>query len=364
MRFIDKTVTLDCNYPLEWIHPDKKIIFFDIETTGLSVHYSTFYLIGCVYPEKDIWHLRQWLSDGLRDELQVLQEFFEFIKQFQVMIHFNGERFDLPYLSHCANQYGMETNFEQLIQIDLLKKIRPYKTILGLSNLKQKSLEHFLHIYREDIYNGGELIPVYEQYQQSKDENLLHLLLLHNEDDLKGMLQLLPLLYYERFFSPDLALTNPSFFAINDNLISLQCEYPFSLPNSLHLETNFGLLQVRQSLITFELPVFQGELKYFYPDYKNYYYLPAEDVAIHQKIAQFVDKEHKKKATAATAYTKKTATFLPLGEKWKVFEKNSVTADIPIFRQEHNSKIAWILLEEDYNRLLLYIRFLLSQIRA
>lgn len=52
---------------------------------------------------------------------------------------------------------------------------------------KQKDWEQFLGLNREDKYDGGQLIAVYKDYLMSKDEDLLHNLLLHNEDDLLGM---------------------------------------------------------------------------------------------------------------------------------------------------------------------------------
>ncbi|MGN0298371.1 MAG: ribonuclease H-like domain-containing protein [Lachnospiraceae bacterium] len=363
MRFIHKQVTVNCDYPLIKIDPSQKIIFFDIETTGLSANDSTFYLIGCLYPENDIWYLHQWFSENMADEPKILQNFFVFIQQFHVMIHFNGERFDIPYLTHCAAQYGVEETFHNLIQIDLLKKIRPYKQILGLDSLKQTSLESFLHIDRKDRYNGAELIPVYEQYRQSKDLQLLHLLLLHNEDDLKGMPQLLPLLYYELFFKENTKFSNCSYYFTNKNQILLQGYCTFCLPNSLYLETDLGVCQMQRNLLTFELTLFEGELKYFYPDYKNYYYLPTEDMAIHQKIAQFVDKDHKKKATAATAYTRKSGHFLPLGTNWRKWEKDKPFADIAVFREELKGKQAWILLDDQEETLQLYLQFLISRFK-
>lgn len=60
------------------------------------------------------------------------------------------------------------------------------------------------------------------------------------------------------------------------------------------------------------IPRFEGELKHFYKDYKNYYYLPAEDEAYHKSVSEWVDKSARIQATARTAYTKKTGTFVPV----------------------------------------------------
>ena len=53
------------------------------------------------------------------------------------------------------------------------------------------------------------------------------------------------------------------------------------------------------------------EMKYFFKDYKNYYYLPMEHMAIHKSIAAYVDDAHKEKATKDNAFTTKTGSFIP-----------------------------------------------------
>lgn len=53
-----------------------------------------------------------------------------------------------------------------------------------------------------------------------------------------------------------------------------------------------------------KVPIYEEELKYFYSNYHDYYYLPTEDVALHKSVAGFVDKAHRVNATAATCYTR------------------------------------------------------------
>ena len=52
--------------------------------------------------------------------------------------------------------------------------------------------------------------------------------------------------------------------------------------------------------------LFEGELRFFYDGSpKDYYYLPAEDIAVHKSIASAVDKEHRVQANASNCYGKK-----------------------------------------------------------
>ena len=58
--------------------------------------------------------------------------------------------------------------------------------------MKQKSIEQFLGVHREDKYNGGQLIDVYREYLHTHEKFLFDLLILHNADDLRGMPSILP----------------------------------------------------------------------------------------------------------------------------------------------------------------------------
>ena len=64
--------------------------------------------------------------------------------------------------------------------------------------------------------------------------------------------------------------------------------------------------------ITFLIELTEGTLKkHFYPDYKDYFYLPFEDRAVHKSIGSCVDKDARVKTTASNCYTKTTAFSCP-----------------------------------------------------
>ena len=63
--------------------------------------------------------------------------------------------------------------------------------------------------------------------------------------------------------------------------------------------------------VRLQVPVYEMAPYYFFEDYKNYYYLPVEDKAIHKSLATFVSKEYRKPATRETARQQKSGSFLP-----------------------------------------------------
>ena len=87
-------------------------------------------------------------------------------------------------------------------------------------------------------------------------------------------------------------------------------DFPFSIPVRLTGVTDFFRIAIEGSHGKLKMPLYQGTLKYFYPDYQNYYYLPYEDEAIHKSVAVYTDPSRRKKAKASNCYKKYTGTFV------------------------------------------------------
>ena len=43
----------------------------------------------------------QWFSEDIREEALLIKSFFEFIKDYDLLVHYNGSGFDIPYLTKC-----------------------------------------------------------------------------------------------------------------------------------------------------------------------------------------------------------------------------------------------------------------------
>ncbi|MCI8454908.1 MAG: ribonuclease H-like domain-containing protein [Lachnospiraceae bacterium] len=313
MLTIEKTFPLSCTYPLDRLGDLSALLFFDIETTGFSKDVGIVYLIGCISVQDGQFLFRQWFADTQEAERQILQAFFEFSKNFRVLIHFNGDTFDLPFLKKRAQKHALPCLLDRLKSVDLYRRIRPWKNHLGLTSMKQKALEQFLGIGREDLYSGGQLIAVYQEYIKNKNSYLLKLLLLHNEEDLKGMPGLLPILFYPDFFTQEfrLAAIKKRAGRTPELVISLRGDPATVLPVPLNKSLPSYAIYAEGNTLTLSIRLYEGMLRYYYPNYRDYYYLIYEDMAVHKSVGEYVDKDARIKATKENCYTKKTGVFLP-----------------------------------------------------
>lgn len=309
-------------------------LFFDIETTGLSAKRDMVYLIGCVYFRDGSWHMKQWFADSRDAEREILLHFFMFSSRFAVLVHFNGTTFDIPFLRERAARFQTPVSRSDQESLDIYRHIRPLKKLFGLEDCRQKTLERLLGTAREDPYDGGQLISFYWNYLAGHDESLLHFLLLHNEEDVRGLPCLLAFLSYEAFFSGPFSLESETLSGEGAGRLSISGRSRFVLPLPCRFSEDSCSVSCEGNRITLDLPVFRGSLKYFFRDYASYYYLPEEDRAIHKSVAAYVDKAHKKKATAKTCYQKREGIFIPVPQK---------AADgLPVFREDYKHKPVYV----------------------
>lgn len=372
---------------------EQRYIFIDIETTGLKRDTTILYLIGCGYYEQDNLCIIQWFNDDGISEPAMLLALREFLVQHpDPLFTFNGESFDIPYLNRHYELNHMDYHLNLTGSLDLYRMLRPFQTLFHLSHGKQKDWEQFLGVSREDLYSGGQLINIYKKYLLKKEPELLHLLLLHNMEDIRGMESLFPLTAYAALLNGQFILEGfnisgdfPSIDMMLDELSSEDltdqpsfsrltaiCRLRMPLPKPLYAAANFAdeditlsdvsLIGAKNSNVLqlssvnidgqnvqITIPVVHGTLKYFYPDYKNYFYLPKEDRAIHKAVGCYVDSQFREKAKPATCYIKKDGLFLPFfpEKKYKGIQtaQKSYQDSLTLYKNDYKDKCSFVELQ-------------------
>ena len=327
-------------------------LLYDIETTGLNPKSSQLYLLGILLFHKENSELIQYFAESVLDEEEILEQFFQLCKAKKVLISFNGEGFDNRFVESMAKSYGKLPLHLNLKQLDLFKLIRKRKKFYGLESCSLKSCERFLGIHREDRCSGGELISVYQEYLQDKDSEKKNMLLLHNREDIQNLPALFSFLAYENIFQGNVhfqraeLLVRDEMKEKNDNhqkdnslqikdlelgerqnsrtteKLCLRFSLPSSVPVPLTLTPKNFLLEIKETSLCLTVPLYQGELCYFFKDYKDYEFIPSEDRVVHKSLAAMYPKEMREKAKASTAYQKMKTSFLPVFQEGdKVFKK-------------------------------------------
>ncbi|HAN09763.1 MAG TPA: exonuclease [Clostridiales bacterium] len=344
MKIINKTLNIDLDiskYLYDVTNTD--VLLFDIETTGFIADKSTLYLIGCVYNLKGSWTFTQFFADNFKDEVSVLSNFFNLCKDFKYIVHFNGDTFDIPYISKKSIIYNVNsTELKKLKSIDLYKIIKKYKHLFNLENLKQKTLERFVGINRNDKFSGGELIEQYKLYTKNLNKTIEKNLLLHNEEDLYGMLGLLKIIDYTNYISSILNLTTDNITNCYIDNTYLNVTLTVFTPIPLSLIIQHGTWKIMLTSLSTEILIMinikADTLLHFFSDYQNYYYIVEKDEAIHKSVGKYLEPSKRIQANKNNSYIKKTGCFI---------ETFVTSTDIQIFKKDTLSNNCYIYISKN-----------------
>lgn len=149
-----------------------KIAFVDIETTGLSRWTDKITMIG-IYDGKNP---RSYIYG------QDLEDAYERLKEFDIIVSFNGKQFDLPFIEHkSGNKYDV-------VHLDLRFMLKEFGFAGGL-----KKIEAQLGISRDEEIagvDGFEAVRLWRKYQNG-DKSALDKLLKYNYEDIVNLKYLL-----------------------------------------------------------------------------------------------------------------------------------------------------------------------------
>ena len=161
----------------------ESVMFLDIETTGLSPVYHYVTLIG--------WMLNGEYNCWITGTDPA--EFICAIKKAQMIITFNGSRFDCKFIEHIFP----ELHIHELPNLDLMHFCRRY----GYTN-GQKAIEKKLGFKRSldlNECNGKEAIALWYKFVFG-DDHALDSLIRYNFYDVKGMTFILDKIFFNRIY--------------------------------------------------------------------------------------------------------------------------------------------------------------------
>ncbi len=321
-------------------------IAYDIETTGLSKKAHQIYMIGCSYRIKNSITIEQFFAENPAEEVTILESFLKVASRYKRQMTFNGARFDTPFLISKCERYQLDASPLSMEHFDIYKECTKLKHVLQLSSCKQKSIEEFLGIHRDDKYNGGELISVYQTYCSAPDPMAMDLLKLHNSDDMKGMIRLLPILTYQNLFHisvTDLTVEKNTYTTVSGDAgveLLFSGKTDITYPVSVHIHSLYGCIAITGDAIQGSVLLYKGTLKHFLPDAKNYVYLKDENIVILKSMAGSIPAERKQPATPDLCHIKKDGIFL------KIPSILPLTDDIHVFKEDRKSKDCYLLFDE------------------
>jgi uncharacterized protein YprB with RNaseH-like and TPR domain len=165
-----------------------KAVFLDIESTGFF-NCPTF-LAGTMFLSGDDFVIKQFFARDYSEEKCLIEILSKFLREFEIVITFNGKSYDVPFVADRAVYHGIRF-VTRPSHVDLLHHSRRHWR-QSLPNCKLQTLE--LHVCRRrrvgDI-PSSEIPQLYHDFVRTGDPYLLVRVFHHNMLDLITMSELL-----------------------------------------------------------------------------------------------------------------------------------------------------------------------------
>jgi len=168
------------------------LLFFDLETTGLSGGAATYaFLVGCGwFNAAGAFVTRQYVVADVGDERAVLQRAAEHFRDAGSLVSFNGKSFDAPLLEMRCAYHRLPWAGEGVPHFDL---VHPARRFWGRGSLENAGCslalleQRQLRAARDRNVPGFEIPARYFNFVRTGDATLLEDVLEHNRRDLLSL---------------------------------------------------------------------------------------------------------------------------------------------------------------------------------
>ena len=166
--------------------PTEGLVFFDLETTGLSGGAGTVaFVVGFGRFDGGRFHVWQLVLPSFAGERRLLAAVAAAVSSAHTLVTFNGKSFDVPFMEMRWLFHRLETPFARLRHLDLL---HPARRLWGPDTGGLGGLErHVLGVERRDDVPGFEIPSRYFDFLRSGDPAPLRGVLAHNRLDLASL---------------------------------------------------------------------------------------------------------------------------------------------------------------------------------
>lgn len=188
-----KTVRTHIQYPpsLLEINTPESIAVFDIETTGLSGVSDQLTVGGLAWLGDHAIHLEQFFVPAPENEAEVLGAFLNRLGDFTCLCHYNGDRFDIPFLCQRARHHTLQHRLFKVNSCDWLTRVRNAKSLLGLPDCRLQTVQHYFGVERADHTTGKQAVEAYYDWLNTGSLTYRNQLLYHNADDIVLMFDIM-----------------------------------------------------------------------------------------------------------------------------------------------------------------------------
>ena len=327
---------------------------FDIDTTSFEAANGCVFLIGTLTYEDNTLISRHYFSESISEETEIIEKFLDIAGDYNVLLSFKGESFDIAFIGKRIYELKKQNSqdrdlcdklsflYNKLQNIrsrsyDVFNEIHAIKPYMDFTSTKLDALRAKFGQKITERVSGENISKFYvEHIAANKLKSLLEItgkpenvgfIPDYDPKPIKDELAHIDPDAGDRFLENILARNRENMEAV---LYIMRLSHLFVMRQghfNIYLETDPISLHIQECDFSIDIPleICELDLKIFYANFKDYYYFPAEDMAVHKSVAEFADAGSKKKATSKTAYRKVSGSFVRIPNAYAKSDNNKAS---------------------------------------
>lgn len=280
--------------------------YLTIETTGLSPERHRIISISVGTISDDIIGITTFFSDNKDDELTIIENGLDAIGDAGRIITWNGDSFDLRFLSARGEEYGIKSPVQA--SYDLKKIFSPLKRFIASGSLSLYDTLEEMGISDDSVPDGKTLVTLYKTFIETGEKRYSEPVLQHSVYKLTGIMNLMCL---HSCLNINKAVPTINESSVTDETLIVSGSTDLFFPTNLHIGMDGIDLFYSENRFNARFTLYDGRIRMYFPDPASYVRLKSDGSLIPKELSRSMSKDSYERVSKESCFSREN----PTGEK-------------------------------------------------
>lgn len=272
--------------------------YLTIETTGLSPERHRIISISVGTISDDIIGITTFFSDNKDDELTIIENGLDAIGDAGRIITWNGDSFDLRFLSARGEEYGIKSPVQA--SYDLKKIFSPLKRFIASGSLSLYDTLEEMDISDDSVPDGKTLVTLYKTFIETGEKRYSEPVLQHSVYKLTGIMNLMCL---HSCLNINKAVPTINESSVTDETLIVSGSTDLFFPTNLHIGMDGIDLFYSENRFNARFTLYDGRIRMYFPDPASYVRLKSDGSLIPKELSRSMSKDSYERVSKESCFS-------------------------------------------------------------
>ncbi len=272
--------------------------YLTIETTGLSPERHRIISISVGTISDDIIGITTFFSDNKDDELTIIENGLDAIGDAGRIITWNGDSFDLRFLSARGEEYGIKSPVQA--SYDLKKIFSPLKRFIASGSLSLYDTLEDMGISDDSVPDGKTLVTLYKTFIETGEKRYSEPVLQHSVYKLTGIMNLMCL---HSCLNINKAVPTINESSVTDETLIVSGSTDLFFPTNLHIGMDGIDLFYSENRFNARFTLYDGRIRMYFPDPASYVRLKSDGSLIPKELSRSMSKDSYERVSKESCFS-------------------------------------------------------------